>query len=661
MKHRSFRRVPRARTLLALAAVGLAAPATASADIPITSFSAGPVPTYNSQFGLPATSAPAPASLDAGCVYGTPASNGQGGTVLTGPEPPLALATQAGANTDYCVRFKVDTGDATTGEDLLNSLVELPVGTLAEIDNAAKCTPEQFARETTALTDCPTSSQIGTALAQLNINPKFGPFGPGGAIAPNPGPVRVTQDAPGRIFALSTPSDKAALLGVALVGSNPAGTAETKFTITVSQNGSPTVGLLNQTDTLSKVLAQQQNSDIAIRANALRFWGKAAEHGHIGNKGGAPATPAANFFRVGTTCQTPQTTKLTINPYTDVNTASKPTTATSPAYNLTGCENLPFTPTFNAGISGETNAGGHPALSISIVNPEGNEDLGATQITLPLGIATDLSRVQNPCPVATFTADGCGEATVVGTVKATLSGIGADVVTGVVHQVKIEGQVLPALGLDFNGRLPLQVSGITKIDAQGRIVNTFANLPSIPQRSLDINLYGGAKGILQNSGGKCQQSGYDAVLTGQNGKAKTFSIRTKCSEQLTARIENADTTRPNLTVGGAGATGKKIETMRVSLPPGLTVNKNKSKTGIKFDKFEDAVKGEGKTLRLSSKTIKFRIPKPGSSGLRILTRTGTLGASKKFADRTNDITLDVRIVYTDGTKANVKVPITRKG
>ncbi len=652
MKHLPFRSARTARPFLAVAALALALPAGASADIPITSFKAGPVPTYNHVSGLPLTSVP---SFDSGCAYGT-----LGAPVnTTNPDTPLALSTQAGANTDFCVAFRLATGDAVSGEDLKDTLVELPVGTLAEIDNAAKCTPEEFARESTALSNCPTNSQIGTALAQLEVAPTFIAAGP--PPVPNPGNVRVVQDAPGRIFALSTPDDKAALLGVALVGSNPPGTAETKFLITVSQQGSPTVGLLNQTDTLSKVLAQQQNSQIAIRANALRFWGKAAEHPHIGNKGGAPATPAANFFRVGTTCVTPQVTKLTVNPYTDVNTNSKPTNASSAPYNLTGCASLPFNPTFNAALTGETNPGGHPGLSIQIKSPEGDQDLGGTRITLPLGVATDLSRITNACPQATFEADQCTPATVIGAVKATLSGINADVVSGVVHMVKVEGKTLPALGFDFNGRLPLRIAGVSEIDPQGRIVNTFANLPSIPQRSLDVELFGGSRGILQfGNTSKCTASAFDATLTSQNGLNKAIAIPTKCAEQLTARLEKADTKKPTLHFGGAGATGKKIQTLKWTLPPGLTINKNKSQSGITVKNLDQGVTGDTKRSRLSKKEIRFTLPGKGSNGLTIITRTGTLAASSKFAKREDAITVDARIVYTDGSKVTVKVPITRK-
>src|ERR1700712_3074238 len=120
MKHPSPRRVPRLRSLLAIAALALAAPATASADIPISNFKAGPVPTFNNPNGLPVA---VPASAD-------PSVNDLSCTYLN-PAAPI-LSTQAGATTDYCVSFSVDGGNAVTGEDIDNTLIGLPVGTEAQ-------------------------------------------------------------------------------------------------------------------------------------------------------------------------------------------------------------------------------------------------------------------------------------------------------------------------------------------------------------------------------------------------------------------------------------------------------------------------------------------------------------------------------------------------
>jgi hypothetical protein len=652
MNHLLRVRPPRALVLCLGLLAAVLVPSAARADIAINSFQAGPVAPYIHPTGLPVTSTP---SFDTGCLYGTP-----GAPISTAAaDAPLALTTQAGASTDFCVKFRLAQEDAAVGQDLKNTLVELPVGTYAEIDKAAKCTPEQFARESTGLTSCPGNSQIGTALAQLQVAT--------GAM------TRVVQDAPGRIFALSTPSDKAALLGVALVGSSPPGTAETKFLITVTQEGTPTTGLLNLTDDLNRVLAQSSNAPIAVWANALRFWGKASEHTHLNsfyNPALGSTTPAANFFRVGTTCATPQVTKLTVTPYSGTNPVTtapytgttNPTTASSPAYNLTGCENLPFTPTFTAAISGETQPGGHPQLDVKITSPSDNEDLGGTKITLPSGIATDLSRIQNACPQATFQANACPESANIGTVKATLTGIDDGVVSGDVQMVKVEGKQLPALGLNFKGRLALRVFGVSEVDSSGRLVSTFSNLPSLPQRSLDITLFGGSKGILQTDPtGKCTDSAYDATLTGQNGKVKTFSLATTCAEQFSAKLSNSTKTRPVLWLGSAAPTGKKVKTLRVGLPKGLkwygpTLRKAAKVT---FAGFDTGVDGEtSKAVKLGSKA-KFTFPGTGSRSFSVLTHTGALRATSSFAKSTKTVYVEFRVVYSDGSKVTKYVAIQR--
>ncbi|MDQ8044742.1 MAG: hypothetical protein AAGC46_08735 [Solirubrobacteraceae bacterium] len=653
MKHPSPRRVPRLRALLALAALSLTLPAAASADVNITNFKAGPVAAFNNPNGL-AVAVPAsadPSVNDTSCTYLNPAA-------------PL-LQTQAGATTDYCVSFSVDGGDAVTGEDIDNTLVGLPVGTQAAIDTATKCSPAQFAQASPAPAACPGASQVGTVLAKIQV--------PTGQASP----AFTTQNSPGVIYALDTPDGKAAQFGVALIG--PAvGTiqpyTESKSTITVSQLGDPKVGLQNQTSELSRTTvnpaAPTTPVPIALQALSLRFWGSAAAHPHLAQ----PLVPtsglsamASDFFMVGTTCQTPQTANLTVNPYTGVNPFTqvdqegKPTTATT-TYNLTGCDSLPFTPSFSAAISGDTAPGGHPTLTIGITNPQGNDDLGSTTITLPVGLSTDLKNVQGGCALDTFNAGGCPTTSIIGSVSAELSGIASGQAGGVVHKVVIPGQTLPGIGLQFTGRLPLRVVGTTAVDASGRVVNTFTGLPSLPERSLKITINGGASGILQlpPAGTKCQQSGYDATIGSQNGKSKSFSVRTTCAEQLTARLDHASSRRPTLTVGGAGATGKKIQTIRLNLPKGLTINKNKSQSGIKVDHLETAVTGATKRARLSASLIRFTIAKPGSNGVRILTKTGTLAATSKFAKSDADVTVDARIVYTDGSKATQKITLTRK-
>ncbi|MBO9532516.1 MAG: hypothetical protein J7513_06045 [Solirubrobacteraceae bacterium] len=646
----------RARLLRALVmSVGLLAalilPSVAQADIPIAKFKAGPVAPFNLVSGLPVTStAPAdPTQNDVGCMHVNPAG-------------PALTTGVAGQSTDYCVTFNATPGDAITGEDINNTLVQLPVGSQADIDLASKCTVEQFAREAITPNTCPGTSQVGTALAQLQA-----------PNAPNPAVDRQTLQAPGRIYALTTPDGKAALLGVALISSAPTPLApstpvtESKFLITVSQLGDPKVGLQNQTDTLAKVIGG--STPIAIQATSLRFWGSAAAHPHVTNPFAptAPVTMASNFFRVGSTCVTDQTASLTINPYTDTagTAGSKPTTATT-TYKLTGCDGLAFAPTFSAGLSGETTPGGHPQLDVKIGVPAGGDDLGGTTITLPSGLATDLTRIQTACPQADFQAGRCNAAAVIGSAKATLTGINADVVSGEVIMVKVDGKQLPGIGINFQGRLPLRTFGVSQVDGSGRLQNVFSDLPSLPVRTLDITLAGGTRGILQmDPSGKCTASAYDATVSSQNGKSAAFSTPTTCDAQYVTELTNSTKTRPVLRIGGAAPTGKKVKSVRIGLPKGLKFDgpslKKSSKVTYAENGFDAGVdRSKIRAVKLGSKA-KFTLDGSGSNGYSVLLHTNVVRASSSFAKSTKTVYIEFRVVYSDGTKVTKYVALTRAG
>lgn len=631
MNHLLRVRPPRALVLCLGLLVAVLLPSRASA-LTITNLKAGPVAPHNNATGLPVNT-------------GAPGDTGTNDTNCFPTNPSPTLTTGVHGNTDYCITFNFSPQDPASGEDVKDTLVQLPVGTQGDIDNAAKCSLAAFNESSPAANTCPPESQVGTIVALLAIG----------------APANTTAPAPGKVYALDTPSDKAALLGVALFSNTG---LQSKYTITVTQLGDPKIGLQNQSGDLARgtlVALPNTVAPIALLGSSIRFWGNAASHPHLNATNTGLVTPAANFMRVGTTCQTDQTLTLTANPYTNTHPSAQSATS-STTYKLTDCDGLGFNPTFSASISGETQPGGHPQLDVKITSPSGDEDLGATKITLPAGIATDLSRIQNACPQATFQAGGCPESAVIGSVKATLDGIAPDVLGGDVVMVKVDGKQLPALGLNFKGRLPLRVFGISEVDGSGRLVSTFSDLPSLPQRTLDITLLGGSKGILQTDPtGKCTDSAYDATLTGQNGKTKTFSLATTCAEQFSAKLSNSTKTRPVLWLGSAAPTGKKVKSLRVGLPKGLkwygpTLRKAAKVTFAGFDK---GVDGEtSRAVKLGSKA-KFTFPGTGSRSFSVLTHTGALRASSSFAKSTKTVYVQFRVVYSDGSKVTKYVAIQR--
>lgn len=611
MNHLLKARSTRAFALTAVACAGLLVPSAAHAAVPITAFEAGPVaPFNNASTGLALdTDAGGPAVTDMGCF----------------PDAPITRAAQAGGNTDYCLRFSLNPGDPSSGDDVKDTLVQLPVGTQGDIDSAAKCTAAQFNMASPAANTCPANTQIGTLIAKLDIGP----------------PANLSdQYAPGRVYALETPDDKAAVLGVVLLGSTP---LQSKYTITVSQLGNPLVGLQNQTSTLATETVVVYSpptivtAPIALKGSALRFWGKSADHAW------AAGAPAADFMRIGTTCGTAQTASLTVNA---VSSTSETSTST---YSHTGCESLTFNPSFTSAFSGETYPGGHPNLRVQIESPTADEDLGGVKVTMPSDIVVDLSRIQNACPQATFEAAGCADSAVIGSVTGKLSGIGDDVVKGDVVMVKIDGRSLPGVGLNFKGRLPLRVVGVSTTDTNNRLVSTFSNLPSLPVRSLDMKLDGGTKGILQVAD-TCTTSATEAVLTGQNGKTKSVSIPASCREQISATLGRTTSTSPTLTLGSAGATGKKLASVRIGLPKGLRFVSSglRRSSLVTVSGLDTGVTGKTRVSKVGG-YAKFTFP-AGSNGYAIALKRGTLKATSSFAKSSKTSYVQFRYVYTDGTK-----------
>jgi hypothetical protein len=442
---------------------------------------------------------------------------------------------------------------------------------------------------------------------------------------------------------------------------------ESKYTITFTQNGQADIGLLSQTSDLPN---NTGGAPIAVQASSIRFWGSAAAHPHraAADEFTNPAAPttttmAANFNSVGSSCTTPQTSTLTINPNTTANpfnpgaATSKPTTATS-SLNLTGCDAMPFTPSFTAGVTGDTTPGGHPALNIAIKVPAGNSNLGATTITLPVGLSTDLKNLQTPCPADQFAAANCPASTAVGTVNATIAQI-ADVQQGTVYQVKIPGQSLPGIGLSFGGRYPLRVLGTTSVNAQGRVVNTFTNLPDLEENTLNITINGGSTGILQTSPGACVASSFNAVLTGQNAKQVNAAVPTVCPLQLVGTLLKSPASKPKFNLTGTAATGKSFDSVKYTLPAGLTINAkawSKSKSLV-VNKL--STKKSAHVAKLSNKTFKITMPKGGSTKYQAVNKIDVFQGSSKFAKSSSPIVLKVRTVLTNGTKTDSTVSISR--
>ncbi|MDO9357116.1 MAG: hypothetical protein Q7T55_25685, partial [Solirubrobacteraceae bacterium] len=71
------------------------------------------------------------------------------------------------------------------------------------------------------------------------------------------------------------------------------------------------------------------------------------------------------------------------------------------------CDALPFAPTLQATLTGETGPGGHPNVNVALNARGGDSNLKTATVVLPDGIAADLANLKNACPIESFNAVTC--------------------------------------------------------------------------------------------------------------------------------------------------------------------------------------------------------------------------------------------------------------
>lgn len=192
-------------------------------------------------------------------------------------------------------------------------------------------------------------------------------------------------------------------------------------------------------------------------------------------------------------------------------------------YQATGCEKLPFDPKLTAkiGADDETKVNGHPPLTVTIQQKDGEAAMSRTVVSLPAGLGVDIKNLGGLCEVGQLNAGQCPANSKIGEVSAETPLL-AQKLAGGVYLVKPDKPGLPALGLDL---------GLTRlvgtVAINGRLTTTFPSVPDVPLRKLVLNLTGGPKGALTTSTGLCSAKAVptlDAQYGSHSGAARSEKV-----------------------------------------------------------------------------------------------------------------------------------------
>ncbi|MDQ8045151.1 MAG: hypothetical protein REI11_11130 [Patulibacter sp.] len=478
----------------------------------------------------------------------------------------------------------------------------LPQGITSDLNGVDECTNDQMAANA-----CPASSRIGTITGQSGVGPA---------------PQTVTGD-----LYLRT-RDAGAVAGVAIE-------VPVKF-------GGVDLGMLS----MPARIDLDQN-DLSLRFSAsvpLTYKGL-----QLNLRSFVVALDRPGFAINPTNCS-PLTSTSTLT--SDAGTTSNATST----FQVSGCDKLAFDPSIAMAFSGNTGTNQKPGITVTVSLPPGGSNIKSTSVTMPAGIAADLKQASRGCTQAAWNAGTCGDGAVVGTVTARLA-ISPEVVTGTVSLVKVEGQALPGIGMQLQGRFAARILGTIGISSTAQLVTTFPSVPDQPISSLQLNLAGGANGALYSTAALC--TGAPIVLkgsfVGQSGatiQRTATATGATCPQSAGAalgRVTGKAASKLKFSI--SAASGKKINALKFALPSGVSVAKAKvGKNGL--------IKGT-KSVTLSGKrTLVVKLAKAGATNVAITLPKGTLAYTTKLR-KAKSFKVAARLTYVGGGSAKLNLTVKR--
>lgn len=192
-------------------------------------------------------------------------------------------------------------------------------------------------------------------------------------------------------------------------------------------------------------------------------------------------------------------------------------------FQVGNCARLSFRPRLGLRLAGPTHRGAHPGLKAVLRPRPGEANLRRAMLILPRGQLLDSRHIRGICSRERFALGTCPYGSVYGSAMV-WSPLLDRPLSGPVY-LRSSTSRLPELAASLDGEVHAELAA--RLDARdGQIRVGFRQLPDVPLSKVSINLFGGKRGLLVNSGGVCQESRRARVgISAQNGKVATLRPR----------------------------------------------------------------------------------------------------------------------------------------
>ena len=419
-------------------------------------------------------------------------TSGTGASACPSGTPPFnpgflagSLNNNAGSYSPFYMRLTRRDGE----QDMTRFDSILPPGVVGKIAGVARCSDAALAsaelksgRAELASPSCPAGSEIGHVLVGAGVGP---------ALTYVPGKIYLAGPFGGDPLSI-------AVVTPAVAGPFDVGTVVTREALNLNPETAEVEVDGAASDPIPHIL-----KGIPLKLRDLRVY-----------------VDRPNFTLNPTSCD-PKTVRATLfGSAADVFSPSDDIPASlSARYQAANCSDLGFKPKLTLSLKGQMKRSGNPALS-SVVTPRpGDANIGKAIVLLPPTMFIDNAHVNNPCTRAQFAENACPPKSILGTARAWSPLLDEPLEGPVIFRSNGGARDLPDLVADLNGQFRILLVGF--IDAvNGRVRTRFLTVPDAPVTKFKISLYGGNKGLVENTVDMCRHKPRATVkLTGQNGKA----------------------------------------------------------------------------------------------------------------------------------------------
>jgi hypothetical protein len=201
----------------------------------------------------------------------------------------------------------------------------------------------------------------------------------------------------------------------------------------------------------------------------------------------------------------------------------------SDGFQVTGCSKLPYSPKLKLVFKGQMKRSGNPTVSATLTQKPGQANSAAATVILPASQFIDNSHINNPCTRVQFNAEACPPKSILGKVEAKTPLLDQPLRGNIYFRSNGGDRELPDLVADLRGQFRIILVGfIDSVRSKGvsRVRTRFLGLPDAPVTSFQMRLFGGDRGLIENSKNLCATNPRVEIrLAAQNGLSSVTKPR----------------------------------------------------------------------------------------------------------------------------------------